>query len=130
MNKSTPMLEQYQRIKREHPDRILFFRMGDFYEMFYDDAKEAARVLDIALTSRDKDKETGVPMCGVPHHAAEQYIVKLISSGYSVAVCDQVEDPRLAKGIVKRVVTRVITPGTAALHLPLLTEASSYLLAA
>ena len=109
----TPMMKQYLSIKRQHPESILFFRMGDFYEMFMEDAVTASRVLKIALTSRDKGKDTAVPMCGVPHHAAESYLTRLVKAGHKVAICDQVEDPRTAKGLVKRQVTRVVTPGTA-----------------
>ncbi|MBI5572590.1 MAG: DNA mismatch repair protein MutS [Desulfomonile tiedjei] len=107
----TPMMRQYLDHKARHPDAILLFRMGDFYEMFFDDAKKASRLLDIALTTRDKNKEESVPMCGFPHHAAASYISRLLSSGERVAVCDQMEDPRKAKGIVRREVTRVLTPG-------------------
>ena len=109
---STPMMKQYLSIKGNHPDAILFFRMGDFYEMFMEDAVKAADVLKIALTSRDKGKANSVPMCGIPYHAAESYITKLVRAGFKVAICDQVEDPRKAKGLVKREVTRVVTPGT------------------
>ncbi|MBI5117469.1 DNA mismatch repair protein MutS [Candidatus Poribacteria bacterium] len=109
----TPMLKQYTRIKERHRDSILFFRMGDFYEMFFEDAKTASAILDIALTSRDSTrKEDRIPMCGVPYHAARSYIAKLLRTGKTVAICEQVEDPRLAKGIVRREVVRVITPGT------------------
>jgi len=111
MVRITPMFQQYLSIKQEVPDAILFFRMGDFYEMFFEDAEVAAPILQIALTSRNKDEENAVPMCGVPHHAASAYITKLVEQGYKVAVCDQVEDPRDAKGVVKREITRVITPG-------------------
>jgi DNA mismatch repair protein MutS len=104
----TPMMEQYLRIKREHKDAILFFRLGDFYEMFYEDARTAAPILEIALTSRQK-----VPMCGVPYHAANSYLAKLLKQGFKVAVCEQVEDPRTAKGVVRRDVIKVLTPGTA-----------------
>ena len=104
----TPMMEQYLRIKREHRDAILFFRLGDFYEMFYDDARTAAPILEIALTSRQK-----VPMCGVPYHAANAYLSKLLRQGFKVAVCEQVEDPKTAKGVVRRDVIKVLTPGTA-----------------
>ena len=104
----TPMMEQYFRLKRSHPDALLFFRLGDFYEMFYEDAEVASKVLDIALTSRQK-----VPMCGVPYHAVNSYLAKLLRQGFKVAVCEQVEDPRTAKGVVKRDVVRVLTPGTA-----------------
>jgi len=113
MKTLTPAMRQYQRIKREYPDAILFFRMGDFYEMFFEDARLASRLLDIALTSRDKGKGPKTPMCGIPYHAADIYISRLIKSGYKVAICEQVEDPRTAKGILKREVVRVITPGTA-----------------
>lgn len=108
----TPMFEQYTRIKAEHPDALLLYRMGDFYELFLEDAKIAARELQIALTSRSRDTENPVPMCGVPWHAVEGYVAQLIDKGYHVAICDQTEDPKAAKGLVKRAVTRVITPGT------------------
>lgn len=111
MAKLTPMLKQYFDIKEKYPDAILFFRMGDFYEMFFEDAVQAAPILEIALTSRSKHHGQDIPMCGVPYHAAESYINRLINSGVKVAVCDQVEDPRKAKGIVARDVTRVVTPG-------------------
>src|SRR5438105_3888055 len=111
---STPLMRQYTAIKREHPAALLFFRLGDFYEMFFDDAVVAAKELQITLTSRNKEKGMAIPMCGVPYHAAEGYISKLIRRGYKVAICDQVEDPRLAKTLVRREVTRVVTPGTAA----------------
>ncbi|RKY23583.1 MAG: DNA mismatch repair protein MutS, partial [Planctomycetota bacterium] len=108
---ATPVMEQYKRIKREHADAVLFFRMGDFYEMFFDDAKLAAKVLGIALTSRSKGPGA-VPMAGVPHHAVEGYLQKMIRAGYRVAICDQLEDPSQARGIVERGVTRIVTPGT------------------
>ncbi|WP_448574973.1 MutS N-terminal domain-containing protein, partial [Thermomicrobium sp.] len=92
MNKITPMMQQYLDIKAQHPEALLFYRMGDFYELFFDDAVTASRILDIALTSRDKNAEDPVPMCGVPYHAAEGYIARLVGAGYKVAVCDQVED--------------------------------------
>jgi DNA mismatch repair protein MutS len=111
---STPLMRQYAAIKKEHPSALLFFRLGDFYELFFDDAVLAARELQITLTSRNKEKGIAVPMCGVPYHAAEGYISKLIRRGFKVAVCDQVEDPRVAKKLVRREVTRVVTPGTAA----------------
>ena len=105
---TTPMMKQYRQIRSELPeDTILFFRLGDFYEMFFDDAVRAAAVLDIALTKRNK-----VPMCGVPYHAAQGYLAKLIRAGVKVAICEQTEDPAQAKGIVKREVKRVVTPGT------------------
>jgi DNA mismatch repair protein MutS len=111
---STPLMRQYSAIKKDHPSALLFFRLGDFYELFFDDAVLAAKELQITLTSRNREKGIAVPMCGVPYHAAEGYISKLIRRGYKVAVCDQVEDPRLAKKLVRREVTRVVTPGTAA----------------
>jgi DNA mismatch repair protein MutS len=124
MVKATPMVQQYLSIKQQYPDAILFYRMGDFYEMFFEDAKVASRILEIALTSRNKKDEESIPMCGVPHHAAQGYIARLIERGFKVAICEQVEDsarpPRLsardggqakAKGLVKRDVVRVITPG-------------------
>ena len=113
------MIKQYLQIKSQYPDSILFFRMGDFYEMFFEDAQIGSKELDIALTSRDKGQKDSVPLCGVPYFAAETYISKLLQKGYKVALCDQVEDPKLAKGIVKREVVRVFTPGLAmdAIHL-------------
>ena len=105
------MIKQYLSIKEQYPDAILFYRMGDFYEMFFEDAQIASRALEITLTSRNKNDESPVPMCGVPHHAARSYIARLIDKGYKVAVCDQIEDPAKAKGLVKRDVVRVITPG-------------------
>jgi DNA mismatch repair protein MutS len=111
---STPLMRQYSAIKKEHPNALLFFRLGDFYELFFDDAVLAARELQITLTSRNKEKGVAIPMCGVPYHAADGYIAKLIRRGFKVAVCEQVEDPRLAKKLVRREVTRVVTPGTAA----------------
>src|SRR5580765_8531237 len=111
---STPLMRQYSAIKKEHPTALLFFRLGDFYELFFDDAVLAASELQITLTSRNKEKGIAIPMCGVPHHAAERYISKLIRKGFKVAICEQVEDPRVAKKLVRREVTRVVTPGTAA----------------
>ncbi len=111
---STPLMRQYAAIKKEHPSALLFFRLGDFYELFFDDAVLAAHELQITLTSRNKEKGVAIPMCGVPHHAAESYISKLIRKGFKVAICEQVEDPRVAKKLVRREVTRVVTPGTAA----------------
>ena len=107
----TPAMRQYLRIKEQHKDCILFFRMGDFYEMFFEDAVLAAKLLEITLTSRNKGKEDSIPLCGVPYHAAASYIAKLIGKGYKVAVCEQLEDPKTAKGVVKRDVVRIITPG-------------------
>src|SRR6266545_4929515 len=110
--KVTPMMQQYLQIKERYRDAILFFRLGDFYEMFFEDAHTASKILDIALTSRNKSDESSVPLCGVPYHSAEPYIQKLLDAGHKVAVCEQVEDPATAKGVVKREVVRVITPGT------------------
>lgn len=106
------MLEQYLGIKENYQDCLLFFRMGDFYELFFEDAEIAAKELQIALTSRSPNAELKVPMCGVPHHAVNEYLKQLLEKGYKVAICDQVEDPKEAKGIVRREVTRVLTPGT------------------
>ncbi len=108
----TPMIRQYLEIKKQYPDAILFFRLGDFYEMFFDDALTASKELEITLTGRDGGLKERVPMCGVPYHAADGYIAKLIGRGYHVAICEQAEDPSTAKGIVKREIIRVITPGT------------------
>jgi DNA mismatch repair protein MutS len=111
---STPLMRQYAAIKKEHPSALLFFRLGDFYELFFDDAVLASRELQITLTSRNKEKGIAVPMCGVPYHAAEGYISKLIRKGFKVAICEQMENPSVAKKLVRREVTRVVTPGTAA----------------
>lgn len=108
----TPMMKQYLEIKEQHKDKILFFRLGDFYEMFFDDAIVASKVLEITLTGRDCGLEERAPMCGIPYHAADSYISKLIENNYKIAICEQVEDPSLAKGIVKREVIKIITPGT------------------
>src|SRR5437763_1499997 len=110
---STPLMRQYAAIKKQHPNALLFFRLGDFYELFFDDAVVAARELQITLTSRNKEKGIAIPMCGVPYHSAEGYIAKLIRKGFKVAICEQVEDAKLAKQLVRREVTRVVTPGTA-----------------
>ena len=114
MSELTPMMKQYLEIKRQHPDEILFFRLGDFYEMFNADALTASRELDLTLTTRDrgKTKEEQTPMCGVPYHSSDGYIARLIAKGYKVAICEQTEDPALAKGLVKRDIIRVVTPGT------------------
>src|SRR6516162_5709116 len=110
---STPLMRQYAAIKKEHSNALLFFRLGDFYELFFEDAQVASREVQITLTSRNKGKGIAIPMCGVPYHSADGCIAKLIRKGYKVAICEQVEDPRLAKKIVRREVTRVLTPGTA-----------------
>ena len=110
---STPLMRQYHGIKQQVPNALLFFRLGDFYELFFDDAVVAARELEITLTARNKEKGQAVPMCGVPFHSAENYIARLIQKGFRVAVCDQTEDPKATKGLVKREVMRIVTPGTA-----------------
>ena len=110
--KMTPLMRQYLAIKKQCPDSLLMFRLGDFYEMFFDDAKVASAVLGLALTSRNKNSENPVPLAGLPHHAAQSYINRLLRAGHKVAICEQVEDPKQAKGIVKREITRFITPGT------------------
>ena len=112
MAEYTPMMKQYFKIKEQYPDCILMYRLGDFYEMFFEDAKIASKVLEIALTGRDCGQEERAPMCGVPFHAVDSYIAKLVEAGYSAAICEQTEDPSTAKGIVSRDVVRVITPGT------------------
>lgn len=112
MAKLSPMMEQYFQIKQNYPETLLFFRLGDFYEMFFEDAKIASKELELVLTGRDCGQEERAPMCGVPFHSADSYIAKLVSRGYKVAICEQVEDPATAKGIVKRDVVRIVTPGT------------------
>jgi DNA mismatch repair protein MutS len=126
---TTPLMRQYHSIKQQVPNALLLFRLGDFYELFYEDAVTAARELEITLTSRNKEKGQVVPMCGVPYHAAESYIARLIQRGYRVAICDQVEDPRLAKKLVRREVTRVVTPGTATEPALLRSHENNYLAA-
>ena len=111
-SKYTPMMQHYLQIKKENPDAIIYYRLGDFYEMFYDDAKTVSLELDLVLTGRRAGVEEKVPMCGVPHHAANSYIQSLIQKGYKVAIVEQVEDPALAKGLVRREVIRIVTPGT------------------
>ena len=117
----TPMMEQYFEIKNQYKDYLLFYRLGDFYEMFFDDAILASRELELTLTGRDCGEAERAPMCGVPFHSSEGYIGRLIEKGYKVAICEQTEDPALAKGLVKREVIRVITPGTL-IETDLLTE--------
>src|SRR5512134_3189584 len=110
---ATPAMRQYLDAKRQYRDAIVFFRMGDFYEMFYEDALVAARALELTLTSRSKDAGgNGIPMCGVPFHAADGYVARLVKKGFRVAICEQVEDPKKAKGLVRREVVRVVSPGT------------------
>jgi DNA mismatch repair protein MutS len=111
MAQTTPMMRQYLEIKARYPDAILFFRLGDFYEMFLDDAVTASRILDITLTSRNKGAAEEIPLCGIPYHSCQPYVAKLVEQGYKVAICEQVEDPKAAKGIVSREVVRVVTPG-------------------
>src|SRR5436853_3481404 len=108
----TPMMQQSLRVKGAHPDILVFYRMGDFYELFYDDAEKASRLLDITLTARGQSAGAPVKMAGVPAHAVEQYLAKLVKLGESVAICEQIGDPALAKGPVERQVTRIVTPGT------------------
>ncbi|HUB78695.1 MAG TPA: hypothetical protein VMB03_07870, partial [Bryobacteraceae bacterium] len=110
---STPLMRQYNSVKQQVPNALLLFRLGDFYELFFDDAVTAARELEITLTARNKEKGTAIPMCGVPYHAADGYISRLIQKGYRVAICEQMEDPKFAKKLVKRELTRIVTPGTA-----------------
>ena len=108
----TPMMQQYLKIKAEHPDILLFYRMGDFYELFFDDARKAAALLDITLTARGKSNGEAIPMAGIPYHSADNYLAKLIKQGQSVAICEQVGDPATSKGPVERKVMRIVTPGT------------------
>src|SRR5438477_2943805 len=109
----SPMLRQYQELKRQHPGTLLFFRLGDFYELFFEDAITGARELEITLTARHKERGQPIPMCGVPHHSVAGHVARLIRKGYRVAICEQTEDPSKAKKLVRREVVRVITPGTA-----------------
>lgn len=108
----TPMMQQYLRIKSEYQDMLLFYRMGDFYELFFDDAKRASQLLDLTLTHRGQSADKPIPMAGVPYHAVENYLARLIKKGESVAICEQIGDPATSKGPVAREVTRIITPGT------------------
>ncbi|MBN1755446.1 DNA mismatch repair protein MutS [bacterium] len=127
-NASTPLMEQYYRIKQKYPDAILFFRMGDFYEMFEDDAEVASKVLGITLTSRGHGMPERTPLAGVPYHASDKYLSRLLDAGYKVAICEQVEDPKQAKGLVKREVIEVMSPGTITLETPGLGISNNYLL--
>ena len=108
----TPMMQQFLRIKADHPDTLLFYRMGDFYELFFDDAKKASQLLNITLTSRGQSGGLPIPMAGIPYHAAEGYLAKLLRHGESVALCEQIGDPATSKGPVERKVVRIVTPGT------------------
>lgn len=128
MAKETPMMTQFRQVKKEHPEAIVFFRMGDFYEMFCDDAVVASEALDLVLTTKNAGIDGKIPMCGVPYHAVDNYVAKLIAKGFRVAICEQMEDPKLAKGLVKREVVRIISPGTV-LEGALLTESQSNYLA-
>ncbi|MBQ8598135.1 MAG: DNA mismatch repair protein MutS, partial [Lachnospiraceae bacterium] len=112
MAEMTPMMQQYLETKKEYPDCILFYRLGDFYEMFFEDAITASKELEITLTGKNCGLEERAPMCGIPYHAVDGYLNKLVSRGYKVAICEQMEDPKLAKGLVKRDVVRIVTPGT------------------
>ena len=110
--KLSPMMKQYMEIKEQYKDCILFFRLGDFYEMFFDDAYTASKELELTLTGKNCGQDERAPMCGVPFHAADAYIYRMVEKGYKVAICEQVEDPKEAKGLVKREVVRIATPGT------------------
>src|SRR5262245_56453757 len=123
----TPMLRQYHEIKKQYPGTLLFFRMGDFYELFFDDALIASREMEVTLTARHKERGTPIPMCGVPHHAVASYITKLVKKGYRVAICDQTEDPKSTTKLVRREVVRVVTPGTALENQLLETKQNNYL---
>ena len=126
--KLTPVMRQYLEVKGAHEDAVLFFRMGDFYEMFFEDAERASSVLDIALTTRNRNDERPIPMCGIPCHSVRPYVARLLEAGIKVAICDQVEQPE--RGLARREVTRVITPGTALDEESLVAEEPNYLAAA
>ena len=130
MEKLSPMMKQYMNIKAQYPDAILLFRLGDFYELFFDDAIIGAKELEITLTGRDCGQEERAPMCGVPYHSVESYLARLVNKGYKVAICEQMEDPSVAKDLVRREVVRIITPGTANLDMVLNEKANilTYLL--
>ena len=108
----SPMVQQYRKLKNQHPDEVLFFRLGDFYEMFFEDAEKISKELGLTLTSREGGNKTRIPMCGVPYHSVDNYLAKLIDRGYKIAICEQTSDPKLSKGIVDRKVVKIITPGT------------------
>ncbi|MDZ4133059.1 MAG: DNA mismatch repair protein MutS, partial [Dethiobacteria bacterium] len=112
MSRTSPMMEQYRTVKEQHPDKLLMFQVGDFYEFFFEDARVAAREMEIALTTRDGGSENPIPLAGVPIHAAETYLNKLLGKGYKVVICDQIGNAAQAKGLVKRDITRILTPGT------------------
>src|SRR5690554_4219779 len=115
LSKHTPMMQQYLKIKREHPNELVFYRMGDFYELFYDDAKKAAELLDITLTARGQSGGNPIPMAGVPFHAAEGYIARMVRAGQSIAIAEQIGDPATSKGPVERKVVRIVTPAPSAM---------------
>ena len=125
----SPMMQQYLDTKQQYPDAALLFRVGDFYELFFDDAEQVSRELELTLTRKDCGLSKPAPMCGVPYHAVDAYVAKLIEKGYKVAICDQMEDPAQAKGLVERAVTRVITPGTAVESSMLDERRASYIMA-
>ena len=127
MAEFTPMMKQYFEIKENNKDAILFFRLGDFYEMFFEDAKIASKELELTLTGKDCGQEERAPMCGIPYHSYESYVARLIKKGYKVAICEQMENPATAKGIVKRDVIRVITPGTVVENAMLEESANNYI---
>ena len=129
MQQHTPMIQQYLRIKAEYQDAFLFFRLGDFYELFFEDAIKASQELEITLTSRQGGPDGRIPMCGVPHHSSTGYIEQLIQKGYKVAICEQMEDPETAKGVVKREVVQLITPGTVMEGKGLLEKENNYIAA-
>lgn len=127
--KDTPMMQQYLNIKKDYPDAFLFYRIGDFYEMFYDDAIKGSQLLELTLTARNKNASDPIPMCGVPHHAADSYIEVLVDKGYKVAICEQLEDPKTAKGMVKRGIIKLVTPGTNLEDKPNQSKENNYLAA-
>ena len=124
----SPMMTQYLETKKENPDCLLFYRLGDFYEMFFEDAKIVSQELELTLTGKDCGLEERAPMCGVPYHAVEGYLTRLVSKGYKVAIAEQMEDPKLAKGLVKREVVRIVTPGTITSESALSIDKNNYLI--
>ena len=127
MAAKSPLMEQYKSIKNEHKDAFLFYRLGDFYELFYDDAVTVSHELELTLTGKNAGPEGRVPMCGIPYHAAETYIYRLVQKGYKVAICEQLEDPKKAKGLVKRDVIRIVTPGTILFENSIADKSNNYL---
>ena len=126
---ATPLMQQYYEIKKQNPGCILFFRMGDFFELFEEDAVVASKILGLTLTSRNNGAAGETPLCGFPHHAADRYVPKMVAAGYRIAICEQVEDPKLAKGIVKRDVVEIISAGTAMDETNLNAKEANYLCA-